>query len=204
MELDVYLWVEDITVFIRELIRLFGRLFPGSRMEYEERYDSLDGVLYRRIYLGGPGGPGIGVCIDDNDDDDGDDDGSYFEFAAAEYGTDVNLHLWFDVFSTDCERVSMEVAPIVNWMMETSDTDLAIENEGGALIFKRARGEIYYGREDEWLPGDYIPVKHLNFNREKAVEFTQEDEWVFCSEESIREMERKRKEKQEASDSVKQ
>ncbi len=202
MELDVYLWVEDITVFIRELIRLFGRLFPGSRMDYEEKYDSLDGVLDRRIYLGGPGGPGIGVCIED-DDDYGDDE-TYCEFIAAEYGTDVNLELWFDVFSTDCERVSMEVAPIVNWMMETSDTDLAIENKGGMLNFKRVKGEIYYCREGEYLPGDYIPVKHLNFDRGKAVEFTQEDKWVFCSEDSIREMERKRKEKQEASDSVKQ
>jgi len=189
MEFYVYLWVEDITVFIRELIRLFGRLFPGSRMKYTEKYDSLDGVLDRDIYLGGSG---IGVNIDDDDDDDG--DGSFFEFMAAEYGTDVNLELWFDVFSTDCEKVSMEVAPIVNWMMETSDTDLAIENEGGMLIFKRVKGEIYYCREGEWLPGDYIPVKHLDFDREKAVEFTREDKWAFCSEESIREMERERKE----------
>ncbi len=190
MELSVYLWVEDITVFIRELVRFFEWLFPGSRVKYTEKYELLDGVLDRDIYLRGTG---IWIWINDYNDD-------YFEFIAEEYGTDVNLGLSFDISGSDCERISMEIAAIVNWMMETSDTDLAIENGGGPLIFKRARGEIYYSREDEWLPGDYIPVKHLDFDRGKAVEFTQEDKWVFCSEESIREMERKRKEKQEASD----
>ena len=64
------------------------------------------------------------------------------------------------------------------------------------INFKRVQGKIYYGKESDFWPIDYIPVKDLDFDREKAVEFTHDDEWVFCSEEHIQRMEQWRKEKE--------
>lgn len=80
--------------------------------------------------------------------------------------------------------------------MGISDTDLAIETEGEIINFKRVQEKIFYGRESDFEPVNYIPVKYLDFDREKAFEFTRDDLWVFCSEETIQERERWRKEQE--------
>lgn len=186
MNLFFYFWVEDVTVFIRELNRFFRTKFPNNKIEYEEKYDSLDNVFDRNIYIKNTG---IYFWVYDYDDE-------YLEFITEEYGTDVNIELSFDIIGSMYKVSSVNIAKIANWIMKTSDTDLAIAIEGGLLNFKRKKGKIYYGKESDFLPGDYIPVRHLDFDREKAFEFTEEDKWVFCSEKTIREMEQRRKEKE--------
>ena len=182
MELDIYLWVKDVTAFIRELIRFFRMVYPDNKIEYREKYDPLDNVLDRYIY-----GTEIWLKIEDYDDE-------YFEFIAEEYSADVNLGLLFD--DIDFGERPMIIAEIVNWIMRTSDTDLVIIPESEIINFKRVQGKIYYGRENDFWSVDYIPVKYLDFDREKAFEFTHDDEWVFRSEKTIREMEQWRKEKE--------
>ena len=186
MELTVYLWVENISVFIRELIRFFRLMHPNNKIAYRERYDKLDDVLDRSIYLSDIlRDIGVVIYIDDYCD---------LNYAFKEYGTDVNVYLMFD--DVHFAKRDLLIAEIVNWIMRISDTDLAVEPECEILNFKRVQGKIYYGRESDFWPDDYIPVKYLDFDREKAFEFTQDDEWVFRSEDTIREMERWRKEQE--------
>ena len=186
MDLTVYLWVENISVFIRELIRFFQIFHPDNKIEYQEKYDKLDNVLDRDIYLEDTSRD-IGVCINI-------DDYYNISYAPKEYGTDVNNYLSFD--DADLGKRYLLIAEIVNWIMRTSDTDLAIELESAIPNFKRVKGKIYYGRESDFGPNEYIPVKYLDFDRKKAFEFTQDDEWVYCSEDTIQERERRRKEQE--------
>ena len=186
MELTVYLWVENISVFIRELIRFFGILHPDNKIAYEEKYDKLDDVLDRSIYLSDKSRDiGVVIYIDDYCD---------ISYALEEYGTDVNVYLMFD--DAHFGKSYLLIAEIVNWITRTSNTDLAVEPEGEIINFKRVQGKIFYGRESDFGPDEYIPVKYLEFDRETAFEFTRDDEWVYCSEETIREMERWRKEQE--------
>ena len=117
MDLSVYLWVGDITVFIRELIRIIKILRPANKMIFTEEYDALDGVLDREIYLKGTG---IDINICDYQD---------ISFALEEYGTDVNIYLLF--YDIDFDGTPEFIAALVNWIMRISDTDLAIQDEGG-------------------------------------------------------------------------
>ena len=190
MELTVYLWVEDVIVFIRELIHFLNEFFPENKVVYTEKYDSLDNVMDRDIFLVGTG---IWIVITDDDD---------LSYLSEEYGTKVNLDLWFNIVTSMYDEASIYVAEMVNWMMRTSDTDLAIENECSWLIFKRMKGKIFYAKTCESFPYDYFPGDTLNYDKAKAFGYTKDDKWVFCSEEHIQKMERwrKKKEKLEESD----
>lgn len=182
MEVHIYLWVENTTAFIRNLIRFFKEILPDTKLEYEEDYDAWFEELDRFIYFRGKI---MSLGIHDEVD---------ISYVYEEYGTDVNIWLHFDdIPASTYKEDSVFIEEMVNWIMRTSDTDVAIQCEGGGLIFKRMKGEIYYAKESEFLPGDYIPVKHLDFDREKAFEFTENDEWVFCSEEHIQKLEQWRK-----------
>lgn len=83
MELTVYLWVDNISVFIRNLIQFFKLMHPNNKIVYEEKYYKLDDVLDRSIYLGDTSRD-IGVVIDIDDYCD-------ISYALEEYGTDVNV-----------------------------------------------------------------------------------------------------------------
>ena len=191
MELTVYLWVEDITVFIRELIRFFKTMHLDNKIEYREKYDPLDNVLDRYIHLWDSSkDTGVSIYIVNYHD---------ISYAPEEYGTDVNIYLLFN--DAHFGKRYLFIAEIVNWIMRTSYTDLAIESEGDVINFKRVQGKIYYGRESDFLPGDYIPVKDLDFDREEAFEYTKDDEWVYCSEEHIQEIERREKEQEKLKES---
>ena len=151
---------------------------------YTQKSDLLDNVMDRDISLVGTG---IWINIFDYDD---------LSYLSEEYGTKVNIDLWFNIVTSMYDEASIYVAEMVNWMMRTSDTDLAIENEGSWLIFKRMKGKIFYAKTCESFPYDYFPGNTLNFDKAKAFGYTKDDKWVFCSEEHIREMEQWRKKKE--------
>lgn len=177
MELQICLWVGNITVFIRELIRFFKKLLPDKKIEYTEKLDVLDNFIDREIYLNNTG---ISINIYDY---------KYIGYLSEEYGTDVNVEMGIDVVGSMYDESSVYIAEMINWILRTSETDLAIENECSWLIFKRMKGKYFYAKICESFPFNYFPGDTLEFDREKAFAYTKEDEWVFRSKKHIQEIE---------------
>lgn len=149
MELVIYLWTEDVKDFVTKFIHFLKTSAPEEEIEYEEKYYKLDQEWDRDIYF-----KGIGIGIPEHD----------MSFVTEIYDTLVNIAMWIDIISWEYDEKAPYLAEMINWIMRTSDTDIALES-GDLLIFKRVKGKIYYRKDYEFFPFDVLDI-----DKEKAID----------------------------------
>lgn len=151
MELEIYLWGEDVKRFIEDLICFFKSLAPDDEVKLEEKYNKLDKGWDRTVYF-----KAMDFYIPDYYD---------ISYLKEDYGVDVNISIWIDIINREYDEKVSYISEIINWLMKRCDTDIDLDGNGTIPIFKRVNGRMYYRKDYEFFPFDL-----LDFDKEKALD----------------------------------